>query len=226
LHFQDPIFLPRINAHRAFKHPNTAVTFAFGDAFRGRSVTDHHLIDWTIEEAKLLKGIRSQLSEVDPIPSLDQILTWPRNDFSPLPVEPTDSATTDGAIQEDSRTTPLVAPANSAEDAVRPQVASYPPIAVSVTDSISTNVQGEESPAFLSDAVGKSDAAAIAVDSNRMISLRWVLRDIRSKRLKGSPINQEDLQNLIEMDLVQIRDGAPVLTTKGEGAVNATGFPN
>jgi hypothetical protein len=53
-----------------------------------------------------------------------------------------------------------------------------------------------------------------------MIALRWVLRDIRSNRLKWSPINQNDLRTLIEMGFVEMRDGLPVLTNIGSHAID------
>jgi hypothetical protein len=50
--------------------------------------------------------------------------------------------------------------------------------------------------------------------------LRWVLRDIKGKRLKLSPISPADLQTLIEMGLVEMRDEVPALTNKGDRAIN------
>jgi hypothetical protein len=49
----------------------------------------------------------------------------------------------------------------------------------------------------------------------RAIVLRWVLRDIKSNRLKWSPINQHDLRKLTIMGLVEMRDDAPALTNAG-----------
>ncbi|NOJ43718.1 hypothetical protein HCN58_29860 [Bradyrhizobium sp. WSM 1791] len=54
---------------------------------------------------------------------------------------------------------------------------------------------------------------------DRAIALRWVLRDIKSNRAKLSPISPEDLRALIELDLVETRDDAVVLTTAGASAV-------
>ena len=48
------------------------------------------------------------------------------------------------------------------------------------------------------------------------IHLRWVLRDIKAKPTKLSPVSPDDLQTLIEMGLVQIRDEVPLLTNEGE----------
>jgi len=43
-----------------------------------------------------------------------------------------------------------------------------------------------------------------------------VLRDIKAKPTKLSPVSPDDLQTLIEMGLVQIRDEVPLLTNESE----------
>jgi hypothetical protein len=47
------------------------------------------------------------------------------------------------------------------------------------------------------------------------IHLRWVLRDIKAKRTKLSPVSLDDLRILTEMGLVEMRDDVPVLTNEG-----------
>ncbi|MEA2867475.1 MAG: hypothetical protein QOE39_2190, partial [Bradyrhizobium sp.] len=48
------------------------------------------------------------------------------------------------------------------------------------------------------------------------IHLRWVLRDIKAKRTKLSPVNPDDLRTLIEMGLVAMQDDdVPMLTDEG-----------
>jgi hypothetical protein len=54
----------------------------------------------------------------------------------------------------------------------------------------------------------------------KAIHLRWVLRDIKAKRTKLSPVSPDDLQTLIEMGLVEIRDEVPLLTNEGERALD------
>jgi hypothetical protein len=46
-----------------------------------------------------------------------------------------------------------------------------------------------------------------------------VLRDIKGKRTKLSPVSPDDLQTLIEMGLVEMRD-EPLLTNEGERALD------
>jgi hypothetical protein len=52
------------------------------------------------------------------------------------------------------------------------------------------------------------------------IHLRWVMRDIKAKRLKLSPVGPEDLRSLLEMGLIEMRDDVPMLTSVGERALN------
>ena len=53
------------------------------------------------------------------------------------------------------------------------------------------------------------------LDLKQAIDLRWTLRDIRGKRWTLSPIGPEHLKRLIDMGLVEMRDGHPVLTNSG-----------
>ena len=47
-------------------------------------------------------------------------------------------------------------------------------------------------------------------DLEKAIALRWALRDIVAKRLKLTPLREDDLQTLIELGFVEMRDGSPV----------------
>jgi len=49
----------------------------------------------------------------------------------------------------------------------------------------------------------------------RAIDLRWTLRDIQARRLKMSPVSDEDLRVLTELGLIELRDEGPVLTQAG-----------
>ena len=46
----------------------------------------------------------------------------------------------------------------------------------------------------------------------KAIGLRWTLRDIQARRLKMSPVSDEDLKTLTELGLVEKRDEGIVLT--------------
>jgi hypothetical protein len=54
----------------------------------------------------------------------------------------------------------------------------------------------------------------------RAIALRWMLRDIKAKRLKLSPVSEADLTILAELGLIEMRDDAPVLTRAGHDTLD------
>jgi hypothetical protein len=63
-----------------------------------------------------------------------------------------------------------------------------------------------------------SPFAGLTLDTK--IHLRWVLRDIKGKRMKLSPVSPEDLKTLIEMGMVEMRDEVPVITDEGDRAID------
>ena len=54
----------------------------------------------------------------------------------------------------------------------------------------------------------------------RAIGLRWTLRDIQARRLKMSPVSDEDLRLLADLGLIDVRDEGPVLTPAGTAVLN------
>jgi len=54
----------------------------------------------------------------------------------------------------------------------------------------------------------------------KAIALRWTLRDIKSKRLKLSPVADDDMQALLELDLVEMHESGPVLTPAGHAVLD------
>jgi hypothetical protein len=58
------------------------------------------------------------------------------------------------------------------------------------------------------------------VSVERAIDVRWMLRDIKAKRTKLSPVSDSDLRALIELGLVEMRDDVPVLTNSGHAALD------
>ena len=54
----------------------------------------------------------------------------------------------------------------------------------------------------------------------RAIGLRWTLRDIQARRLKMSPVSDEDLTVLKDLGLIEVRDEGPVLTQAGIAVLN------
>jgi hypothetical protein len=59
----------------------------------------------------------------------------------------------------------------------------------------------------------KTGLGSLALDD--AIHLRWVLRDIIGKRLKFSPIAPNDLQTLIDLGYIEMKDEVPAVTTAG-----------
>jgi hypothetical protein len=57
-------------------------------------------------------------------------------------------------------------------------------------------------------------------DLDRAIALRWTLRDIKAKRLKLSPVGDDDLRTLMGLQLVEMRDDGPVLTLAGHDVLD------
>jgi hypothetical protein len=54
----------------------------------------------------------------------------------------------------------------------------------------------------------------------KAIGLRWTLRDIQARRLKLSPVSDEDLKTLTDLGLVEARDEGLVLTPAGIAVLN------
>ncbi len=54
----------------------------------------------------------------------------------------------------------------------------------------------------------------------RAIGLRWTLRDIQARRLKMSPVSDEDLRLLASLGLIDVREEGPVLTQAGTAVLN------
>ena len=65
-----------------------------------------------------------------------------------------------------------------------------------------------------------TDAPLAHLDLEKAIALRWALRDIVAKRLKLMPLKDDDLRTLVELGLVEVRDGVPVVTQTGLEAVD------
>ena len=58
------------------------------------------------------------------------------------------------------------------------------------------------------------------LDLDTAIRLRWALRDIKAKRTKLMPVNPGDLETLIEMGLVEMRNDASLLTNAAHQALD------
>jgi hypothetical protein len=179
-------------------------------------MTDIDLVDWTIQEAQHLKTERREPSDLNDRSSLDKLLAvlerepaGPTNPEGPVALiagAPSIHLT----VEE-----PVARPFSEPVAASKPVTVSDPP-AVSSTSAEARTI--EPKPALLM-AIVEPDIYTARADRDRAVALRWVLRDIKNNRLKWWPINQHDLQTLIEMGLVEMRDDAPVLTNAGVSAI-------
>jgi hypothetical protein len=179
-------------------------------------MTDIDLVDWTIQEAQHLKTERREPSDLNDRSSLDKLLAV-------LEREPAGPTNPEGPVA-------LIAGAPSIhltieEPVARPfsePVAASKPVTVSDLPAVSsTSAEArtiEPKPALLM-AIVEPDIYTARADRDRAVALRWVLRDIKNNRLKWWPINQHDLQTLIEMGLVEMREDALVLTNAGVSAI-------
>jgi hypothetical protein len=73
-------------------------------------------------------------------------------------------------------------------------------------------------PADTEIAVARAQQAKLLLaemDLNTAIHLRWVMRDIKSKRTKFSPVSADDLTALVNLGFVELREGLPRLTGLG-----------
>jgi hypothetical protein len=68
-------------------------------------------------------------------------------------------------------------------------------------------------------AIKQSDWRTGTADRERAIALRWSLRDILARRLKLSPVSDDDLKTLITLGLIEMQDGQPALTQTGLDAI-------
>lgn len=89
---------------------------------------------------------------------------------------------------------------------------TYPPATPPAADD------APPQPALLR-AIVKPDIHTGRADRARAVDLRWVLRDIRNRRLQCSSEVQNDLEILIGFKLVEMRDGEPILTNAGLRAI-------
>src|SRR6202165_1965597 len=118
-------------------------------------------------------------------------------------------------------------------DRSQASTAAEPPRTTSPDQENASAVNGAAKPEFTATTPGaegeRGNETAIwaqphsplaGLDLEKAIHLRWVLRDIKGKRTKMSPVSPDDLRTLIEMNLVEMRDDIPALTIQGDRALD------
>jgi hypothetical protein len=183
-------------------------------------MTDIDLIDWTVQEAQHLKDGRREPSDLDDGPSLEKLLTvLEREPAGPTkPEDPVAQIASAPSIQM-AIEEPIGRPPSQAVAAPNTDDVSDLPPAAPAASSTSAEALTEEPKSALLMAIVAPDIYTAQVDRDRAIALRWVLRDIKNNRLKWWPVNQHDLRDLIDMELVEMRNDAPVLTNAGVNAI-------
>jgi hypothetical protein len=183
-------------------------------------MTDIDLIDWTIQEAQHLKTERREPSDLDGRPSLEKLLTvLEREPVGPTnPEDPVAQIASAPTIQMTTEE-PMARPSSEAVAAPKTDDVSDLPALAPAASSTSAEVRTEEPKSALLMAIVEPGIYTARVDRDRAVALRWVLRDIKNRRLKWWPVNEHDLRTLIEMGLVEMRDDAPVLTNAGVNAI-------
>lgn len=177
-------------------------------------MTEIDLVDWTIQEAQQLKAERREPSDVHDKSLLDKLLgvleREPAGRTDPVAL----IAGMPPTVEE-----PVARPSGETVATTRPVTGSDLPAVASAVSSISAETLTAEPKSALLMAIVEPDIYTARADRDRAVALRWALRDIKNNRLKGSPVDQDDLRILIEMGLVEMRDDAPVLTNAGVNAI-------
>lgn len=64
-----------------------------------------------------------------------------------------------------------------------------------------------------------TERALARFDLETAIALRWALRDIVAERTRLLPVKPDHLQTLLDLGMVEMREGAPVVTDSGLAAL-------
>jgi hypothetical protein len=127
-----------------------------------------------------------------------------RADQNFLPDQNEVSAADIGLTREDIHEPPKIHDAEKESRSIVGQTLAEQTPADVPTDAVNLAIRAEQA---------KSLLAGLGLDT--AIRLRWAMRDIRGKRTKLSPVSGNDLAALIDLGLVEIREGVPRLTGLG-----------
>jgi hypothetical protein len=170
------------------------------------------LVDWTMQAARGLSPDHLTPSVPNSTHSLNKLLEVLQQ------VEPNTTFRIDSAPSIQLITASPTALRSSEIVAVlEPNTVSNIPNSTVPSTPANLWTEPPKSPLLL--AIVAPDIDTAPEDRDRAIVLRWALRDIKGERLKWSPVDQHDLQTLIDLGLVEIMDERPVLTNVGVGAI-------
>lgn len=172
------------------------------------------LVNWTMRAAKQLRPEHHMRGDIEGPPSVSNILLGVLEGERG---EPTSEGIASVRSVQLAGVNPIASPPSAPAEGRNPDTASYLPADMQATTAPADGQASPMSP--LLKAIVEPDIYTAPADRERAITLRWVLRDIKANRLKLSPVDQLDLQDLIEMGLVEMRNDAPVLTDAGVNAI-------
>jgi hypothetical protein len=174
------------------------------------------LVNWTMREARQLSPEHHMDSEVERSPALNnllEVLEGERGELSPEGIRSISVHSVQLTVGS-----PIISPSPEPLRGHKPDAASGLPAHTQASPTAPAD--GRTAPMSpLLKAIVEPDIYTAPADRDRAIILRWVLRDIKANRLKLSPIDQQDLRDLIEMQLVEVRDDGSVLTNAGVSAI-------
>jgi hypothetical protein len=177
---------------------------------------DLDLINWTMREARQQTLEHRIESEIEGSPSLNNLLEVLEGERG----EPSSERVRSINVHSVQVTvgSPIISPSPEPPERPKPDAGSdLPAHPQSATSAPSDRQMAPTSP--LLKAIVEPDIYTAPADRERAIALRWVLRDIKANRLKLSPVDQQDLRDLIDTGLVEMRNDVPVLTNAGVSAI-------
>jgi hypothetical protein len=154
------------------------------------------LIDWTIQKAMRLRPVERQTLSASNGPSSTDMMEVFEPERAKLSTEEKKQTPRGPDIQTMAEQAATPFPRDVVVAVPKATDAERSPVVVSVGSSIAAETWLTEPYSNLRKTVAQTTKQ---IDPTRLIDLRWALRDIRSERLKWSPVSSNDLQMLFEM---------------------------
>lgn len=182
------------------------------------------LVNWTMRKARQLSSEDQTQRETDGSHLLDKLLEVLEHarikpsDSAANPQETLPRAASETIVQL-TENSPVATPPYEVDDWTEANSASDLPVSTQAAPLAPADVPAVPMSALLRAIVEPDPRRDHPADRERAIMLRWVLRDIKANRLKLSPVSQQDLQELINVGLVEMRNGVPLLTNAGVSAI-------
>jgi hypothetical protein len=173
------------------------------------------LVNWTMRAAKQLRPEHHMHSDIEGSSPLNSILLGVVEGERG---EPSSEGIRTANVHSVQLTEVIASPPSEPAKGRKPDTASYLPADTQAAPLAPADGQASPMSPLLK-AIVEPDIYTAPADRERAIDLRWVLRDIKANRLKLSPVDQQDVRDLIDMGLVEMRNDAPVLTSAGVNAI-------